>query len=140
MTVSACGSSVWKQSTFGLKPCRNPEKRGTCQRSANSSSISSWSLSTSRGVIRRQPYSTEHGVEHDQHEDDDDDDSDPHRVPRLVRRGGLGRERVELLRRQDVVDIVAFDTIESWRSSTSGCSGTRPLFRQRQIGKRVPSS
>ena len=32
-------------------PCRIPEKRGTCQRSANSSSISSCSLSTSRRVM-----------------------------------------------------------------------------------------
>ena len=50
---AACGSSVWKQSTFGRKPCRSPEKRGTCQRSAKSSSISSCSLSTSRRVTVR---------------------------------------------------------------------------------------
>ena len=47
-----CGSSR----RSGRKPWRSPEKRGTCQRSANSSSISSCSLSTSRRVIQRERY------------------------------------------------------------------------------------
>ena len=37
-------------------PRRSPEKRGTCHRSANSSSISSCSLSTSRRVIQGKRY------------------------------------------------------------------------------------
>ena len=47
-----CGSSR----RSGRKPWRSPEKRGTCQRSANSSSISSCSLSTSLRVIQRERY------------------------------------------------------------------------------------